>query len=60
VTLGAGMFVGGELNGWWNSKQKIASGMNWEAVWYFPAIMAGVVLLIFFFTFRDPPSVKEI
>jgi MFS family permease len=60
VTLGAGMFVGGELNGWWNSKQKIASGMNWEAVWYFPAIMAGVVLLIFFFAFRDPPSVKEI
>ena len=24
VTLGAGMFVGGILNGWWNSKQTIA------------------------------------
>jgi sugar phosphate permease len=54
------MFVGGELNGWWNSKQKVAGEMNWEAVWYFPAIMAAIVLLIFFFAFRDPPSVKEI
>jgi MFS family permease len=59
VTLGAGMFVGGELNGWWNSKQNISTGMNWEAVWYFPASMAGIVLAIFFITFRDPPSQKE-
>lgn len=59
VTLGAGMFVGGELNGWWNSKQNISTGMNWEAVWYFPACMAGIVLAIFFITFRDPPSQKE-
>jgi nucleoside transporter len=60
VTLGAGMFVGGELNGWWNSKQKLTTGMNWEAIWYFPAIMAGIVLLIFFFMFRDPTSTKEV
>jgi nucleoside transporter len=60
VTLGAGMFVGGELNGWWNSKQELATGMNWEAIWYFPAIMAGIVLLIFFFMFRDPTSTKEV
>lgn len=60
VTLGAGMFVGGELNGWWNSKQNISTGMNWEAVWYFPACMAGIVLAIFFIAFRDPPSQKEI
>ena len=60
ITLGLGMFVGGELNGWWNSKQKLATGMNWEAVWYFPAIMAAVVLFIFFFMFRNPTSTKEI
>ena len=60
VTLGAGMFVGGELNGWWNSKQELATGMNWEAIWYFPAIMAGMVLLIFFFMFRDPTSTNEV
>ena len=60
VTLGAGMFVGGELNGWWNSKQELATGMNWEAIWYFPAIMAGIVLLIFFFMFRDPTSTNEV
>ena len=54
VTLGLGMFVGGQLNGWWNSKQKLATGMNWESVWYFPAIMSAVVLLAFFFAFQVP------
>ena len=59
VTLGLGMFVGGELNGWWNSKQKLATGMNWESVWYFPAIMAAVVLIAFFFAFREPSLKKK-
>ena len=59
VTLGLGMFVGGELNGWWNAKQKLETGMNWEAVWYFPAIMATVVLLAFFFAFQEPSPRKK-
>jgi len=59
VTLGLGMFVGGELNGWWNAKQKLETGMNWEAVWYFPAIMATVVLLAFFFAFQEPSPTEK-
>jgi len=60
VTLGAGMFIGGLLNGWWNEKQKTAEGIiDWPSVWYFPAIMAACVLVIFFLTFRDNQSVES-
>ena len=55
VTLGVGMFIGGLLNGWWNQRQKLSDGsMDWPSVWYFPAIMAGVVLVIFMWAFREP------
>ena len=60
VTLGAGMFVGGLLNGWWNERQKSAEGvLDWASVWYFPAIMAGCVLVIFFLTFKDKQSAES-
>ena len=57
VTLGAGMFVGGILNGWWNTKQTVEGALNWENVWYFPAVLAAVVLIIFFLTFKDKETV---
>jgi nucleoside transporter len=57
VTLGAGMFVGGILNGWWNSKQTIAGSLQWENIWYFPAGLAAIVLVVFFLTFKDKEAV---
>jgi hypothetical protein len=51
------MFVGGILNGWWNSKQTVEGSLNWENVWYFPAVLAAVVLVIFFLTFKDKETV---
>ena len=54
VTLGAGMFVGGILNGWWNSKHTIDGNLDWSSVWYFPAALAAIVLIIFFFSFGQP------
>ena len=54
VTLGAGMFVGGILNGWWNNRHTINGNIDWQSVWYFPAALAAVVLLIFLVTFRQP------
>ena len=54
VTLGAGMFVGGILNGWWNSRQAVDGVLDWPSVWYFPAGLAGIVLVIFLVTFRQP------
>lgn len=53
VTLGAGMFVGGILNGWWNSYQTTGGSLNWPNVWYFPAGLAGIVLIVFVFTFKQ-------
>ncbi len=54
VTLGAGMFVGGLLNGWWNARQTTDGVLDWPAVWYFPAIMAAVVLVVFALAFKEP------
>jgi nucleoside transporter len=53
VTLGAGMFVGGILNGWWNSYQTVEGALNWQNVWYFPAGLAAIVLVIFMVTFKQ-------
>ena len=53
VTLGAGMFVGGILNGWWNSHQTVDGALNWQNVWYFPAGLAAIVLVIFMVTFKQ-------
>ena len=60
VTLGIGMFIGGLLNGWWVLKQKLEDGStDWSSVWYFPAIMAGVVLFLFLLTFRDSENTTQ-
>lgn len=53
VTLGAGMFVGGILNGWWNSRQTIDGSLDWQSVWYFPAGLAAVVFFLFLLSFRQ-------
>ena len=59
VTLGVGMFVGGLLNGWWNIRQTHNGELDWPAVWYFPAIMAAFVLLVFLVTFRDKEPIAD-
>ena len=33
--------------------------MDWPSVWYLPAIMAAIVLVIFLFTFREPEATGE-
>ncbi len=53
VTLGVGMFIGGLMNGWWNGRQTDGQVVNWSGVWYFPAIMAAVVLVVFAVMFKD-------
>ena len=59
VTLGAGMFIGGILNGWWNGKQTIDGSLDWVSVWYFPATLAAVVLVVFLLLFKQPEEEKE-
>jgi nucleoside transporter len=55
VTLGVGMFVGGLLNGWWTEKVKENHGgaIHWPDIWWFPAIMAAVVMVAFLILFND-------
>lgn len=62
VTLGVGMFIGGNVNGFWTKMQtdETTKEINWDAVWYFPAIMALVVLIAFFFMFDDSKDKKTI
>ena len=60
VTLGVGMFIGGLLNGWWVLENKLKDGStDWPAVWYFPAIMAGAVLVVFLLTFREKETASQ-
>ncbi len=58
VTLGIGMFIGGNVNGWWTQLQTNdkTKEINWDAVWYFPAAMAGAVLIAFYFLFNESKS----
>lgn len=57
VTLGVGMFIGGLMNGWWNEKQTAADGtVNWPWIWYFPALMAAAVLIVFTLVFSERPK----
>ncbi len=54
VTLGVGMFIGGILAGWWEHRNKDAEGVqDWPTIWYFPAILAGIVLVVFLVLFKD-------
>jgi MFS family permease len=54
VTLGVGMFIGGLLNGWWTLQCKDEAGViDWSKLWWFPAIMAGAVLVAFWVLFND-------
>ena len=32
---------------------------DWKSIWTIPAIMAGAILILFFFTFREPEADSE-
>ena len=57
ITYGAGMFVGSWLSGavveHYSTTTAGAVTYNWRGIWLFPAIMSGVILLLFLATFRD-------
>ena len=46
--------IGGILAGWWEHRNKDAEGVqDWPTIWYFPAILAGIVLVVFLVLFKD-------
>jgi nucleoside transporter len=53
VTLGVGMFIGSWLSGRIVDAYTVEAVKNWPAIWMAPAIMAGVVLVLFAVFFKD-------
>ena len=55
ATYGLGMLVGFRLAGYITDLKKYlkGDGHNWEAIWTFPAIFAGVVLVLFLLLFKN-------
>lgn len=53
VTLGVGMFIGSWLSGRIVDAYTVDAVKNWPAIWMAPAIMAGVVLVLFAVFFKD-------
>jgi len=53
ATYGLGMLIGFRLAGYITDLNSITDGHNWESIWTFPAIFAGVVLVLFLLLFKN-------
>ena len=53
ITQGAGLFVGAWLSGAVVDAYAIAGGHDWQSIWYVPAAIAAVILVLFGALFRD-------
>jgi nucleoside transporter len=58
ITQGLGMFIGAMAFDWWVKRHSTPAVVDWKAIWTAPAIMAGVILVIFVALFRNPPAPK--
>ena len=64
VTLGAGMLIGAVVTGvlFNNIVNEAAEAMKqwvWQLFWLIPAVLAGVVLLVFTLLFNDKETVSK-
>lgn len=59
ATYGLGMLIGFRLAGYITDLNAISDGHNWEDIWTFPAIFAGVVLVLFFLLFKNEKIVYK-
>lgn len=60
ATYGLGMLVGFRLAGYITDSNVLTEGHDWNAIWTFPAIFAGVVFVIFLIGFKNEKiEVKE-
>ena len=63
VTLGIGMVIGNLINGRVTQHYTVTSGdvvtTNWQMIWIIPAVMAGVVAVVFAILFRDRVSARD-
>ncbi|HEX5653968.1 MAG TPA: nucleoside permease [Chitinophagaceae bacterium] len=56
ATYGVGMLIGSLLSGRIVDKYLVDGVHDWQTIWLIPAGIAGVVLLLFIFFFRDPKN----
>lgn len=54
ATYGVGMLIGFWFAGYVADHYKIETGHHWASVWMVPALIAGVILLLFSLLFKDP------
>ncbi|MGB2226246.1 MAG: nucleoside permease [Polaribacter sp.] len=59
ATYGLGMLIGFRLAGYITDLNSITDGHNWEAIWTFPAIFAGAVLVLFLLLFKNEKIVYK-
>jgi nucleoside transporter len=52
VTLGAGMYIGALMSGRIVDMYTVAGAHDWQRIWLVPAVMAGVVLVLFALLFQ--------
>lgn len=54
ATYGVGMLIGFWFAGYIADQYKTANGHDWASIWMVPALIAGVILLLFALLFKDP------
>jgi MFS family permease len=59
VTLGAGMLIGSYLSGlvgeWYSRPSGDTTVHNWGPIWTVPAVLSGVLVIVFWALFRERP-----
>ncbi|MFT3684644.1 MAG: MFS transporter [Phycisphaerales bacterium] len=60
VTQGLGMFIGAMAFDWWVKRHSAGTVQDWKGIWTAPAIMAGVIFLLFVVLFRSPKKAATI
>ncbi len=53
ATYGVGILIGSLISGPLVDRFATADGHDWRQIWVIPAIIAGVVLIVFLIFFRD-------
>jgi len=53
ATYGVGMLIGFKVAGLIVDSYAVAGGHDWNSIWIIPAAFAGIILLLFIFTFKN-------
>lgn len=53
MTQGVGLLIGAQLTGLVAAKYTTDAGSDWETIWFYPAVAAAVILVIFVVLFRE-------